>query len=162
MRLGFAGVLALLLVACTGAAGPTGATGPEGPQGPAGPIGPQGPAGPIGPQGPEGPEGEQGPMGLPGPAGSAGMTLVYITATMDQAGNATVSLPAAAGNTLNQPPAVVCYMRSPGSPGWLLVSDAWNTTSPYCAIGLTGGVWQASILRGLAGWQGAFVVAYNP
>lgn len=83
------GVVAALLLSCTGVQGPEGDLGPAGERGPQGFPGPQGVPGPtggpgaagptgatgaLGPTGPVGPMGEIGPPGPAGPSGPTGAT----------------------------------------------------------------------------------------
>ncbi|MBI2918255.1 MAG: cytochrome c3 family protein [Chloroflexi bacterium] len=65
-------LLASVLAACTGPAGPAGERGPAGAQGVAGPAGAAGERGPAGAAGLVGPAGPAGAVGAAGPAGATG------------------------------------------------------------------------------------------
>jgi hypothetical protein len=55
---------------------------------------------------------------------------------------------------------MACYTTSGTSTVWLAVNDGWSTTSTYCALVFSGGVWNAVMNNGIAGWTAAFVVVY--
>src|SRR5262245_23993983 len=143
-------LLLALAAACKGADGATG---------PAGPAGPQGPQGPAGPQGPVGPAGAQGLPGPAGPAGAAGTKFVG-TAVVSTTGGASVLLPTAAGNNINQPPLMSCYMGSTTDNVWLSVAGTPSTVGAYCGLVFTNGRWGAAMLQAPPGWVAAFVVVY--
>ena len=130
-----------LVIACTGAdgaIGPQGPTGPQGTQGPAGPTGTPGVPGPIGPTGPIGPVGPQGPVG---PSGS--ISFFTASGTIDATGRAVVTLPTSVPATAK--PNVSAYIAiSLAQPvTWILVSDAYNSTSPWCYLQLSNNTWTA-------------------
>jgi len=150
MKRSILAAMVLLVTACEGAVGPMG---PAGPQGSTGAQGTQGPQGPQGPQGLPGPAGPQGP-------GGPGTRLNYIVQVASD-GRARLTLPAAVGTDPTRPPSLACYVTDPTGPVvWIVVSDAFSTTSPWCYVGMTGGVWQAVMTQAPVGWVAAFVVVY--
>lgn len=113
----------------------------------------------TGPTGPAGPAGPAGPQGLPGPAGS--VNFYRITTTLNSNGAVSVALPAVVGTDINRPPVMSCYTGSTTTNSWLSVSDGYTSTStPYCGVTFSAGVWNAVMAQGTAGWFAAFVVAY--
>lgn len=165
MRLAAAALVALT-IACEGPMGPPGPAGPKGDpgqQGPVGPQGPQGPPGQMGQQGPAGPAGPQGAQGLPGPQGPAGAagtgTRLNYYGVINSSGSAVALLPYEAGSDPSMPPAIACYMSSNGQT-WLVVGDAYSSTSSYCGAVFSGGRWSVVLNRGIPGWYAAMVVVY--
>lgn len=143
----------LFAAGCKGADGPTGPTGPAGPGGPTGPTGPQGPPGVAGLPGPAGPT---GPAGTPGP----GTRLNYAVIVKPDS-TAFQTLPAAAGTDATKPPALACYVSVSGTGGWFAVSDGYTvTTTPYCHLSFTGGVYVAQMFQATPGYTAAFVVIF--
>jgi len=55
---------------------------------------------------------------------------------------------------------MACYMTSGTSTVWLAVNDGYSTTSTFCGLVLSGGVWNAVMSRGIPGWTAAFVIVY--
>ena len=107
-------------------------------------------SGDIGPVGPEGPQGVQG---VPGPG-----TRTVLAGQLDSAGNGAVTLPSAAG-TLNDPPAVTCYIAdSANSTAWLLI--ATSNLAGACGLGWTGATWGVAIVQSEPFWLFRIVVVY--
>lgn len=118
-------------------------------------------AGPEGPIGPAGPTGPQGPTGATGPQGPAGVQQLVVTATIDGAGDAVVTLPTAVGTNGSTPPAVSCYTAPTITTGaWLAVSDGFTVDAPYCGLAFNGSAWTVQLHQGIPGWVAAWVVVY--
>jgi hypothetical protein len=120
--------------------------------------GPEGPAGPQGVQGPQGANGTNGANGLPGPAGPG--TRLVLTGTISSSGGVSVALPAAAGTSMTNPPAMACYLTSSSSTVWLSIAGSPSTTVPYCGLVFSGGVFNAVMNAAPVGWLAAFVIVY--
>lgn len=118
----------------------------------------RGPEGPMGPPGAQGPQGNTGAAGLPGPPGPG--TRLVVTGIAGTSGEVRIALPAAAGTSMNNPPAMSCYLTTGGSTAWITVASTSSTTWPYCGLNFTGGVFQAVMLNMAAGWTAAFVIVY--
>jgi hypothetical protein len=109
--------------------------------------------------------GKDGPAGLTGPAGPQGTagpgTHLMFTAPIGASGGATVALPAAAG-TLSNPPALTCYVTSPGSTALLLVASSASNTYPYCGLvqSSSGGGLVAVMSGATQGSTALFVIVY--
>ncbi len=132
-------VIAAMLVACKGDAGPTGIAGPQGP---------------VGPQGPQGLQGVPGPAGTTG--GATGSRLV-LTGVIDQDGGVARALPSTVGS-FTEPPSITCYVSDGSSAIWL---DNLSGTDGTCALGqLTGGELAVGMTGAPAGWLYAFVVTW--
>ena len=118
-----------------------------------------------GEQGPTGPRGAEGAKGPEGPAGEAGPgTRVVLTGTIAAAGSVIVQLPVDAG-TIEQPPAVACYVGSTSSPNvWLVVASAPSTSGlPSCGLtasSRTARPISAAIINAQPGSPFAIVVVY--
>ena len=111
-----------------------------------------------GPTGPAGPAGPTGAQGLAGPAGPG--TRIVVTGTIGSSGGLALALPAAAGNAFTNPPAMSCYLTSPGATSWLAIAGTPSTTAPYCGLVLSNGVFNAVMSQAPVGWTAAFVVVY--
>ena len=87
-----------------------------------------------------GPEGPTGPTGAQGPAGPGAQIL--LTATIPSNGGVSLTLPAAAGTDMNNPPAMSCYITAdPGSTVWLTLTSTLTTANATtCGLVFSGGV----------------------
>lgn len=103
-------------------------------------------------EGPTGPAGPAGPAGAPGAQGPKGATPHIVTATVGSDGTATAALP---GGTLETPPAITCYVREPGDPGWVVLATSRDTV---CALIEVDGVLSAAVAGLPSGWDVLFVV----
>lgn len=103
-----------------------------------GSVGPQGPAGPTGPTGEQGPQGERSAPHI-------------VTATVGSDGTATAALP---GGTIETPPAITCYVREPGDPGWVVLATSRDSV---CALIEVDGVLTAAVAGLPSGWDVLFV-----
>lgn len=102
--------------------------------------------GPMGPAGPPGPEGEPGPG-----------TRVVRSTTVNSEGTAAVNLPAAAG-TLQDPPALTCYLAETSSGPFLVVGT--DLQGPICGLGQGQSNLVALIIDAPPGWVARFVAVY--
>lgn len=117
-------VMLVFLLAATACDGPQGPPGPEGVAGVSGPEGETGIPGPEGGGGIPGPQGEAGP---PGPG-----TRLVLSDMLDAAGTGGVDLPGAAG-TIDDPPAVSCYVSLDGSV-WFVVGGSPSINVLQCVL----------------------------
>jgi hypothetical protein len=106
--------------------------------------------------GKDGPAGLTGPQGIPGPG-----THLMLTAPIGASGGASVALPPAAG-TLSNPPALTCYVTSPGSTALLLVASTESSYYPYCGlVQSSSGSGLAAVMSGATqGSTALFVIVY--
>jgi hypothetical protein len=73
------------------------------------------------------------------------------------------ALPAAAGTDPTKPPAIACYTTDSLSSDpvvWLRVDDGYTSTSMFCGLVFSDGVWSVVLSRGIPGYWAAFVVLY--
>ena len=109
----------------------------------------KGDAGPTGPRGPQGPVGAEG---LPGPVGVG--TRLVLTAIVSKSGQASDTLPTAAGNSFANPPAISCYVSTGPGP-----SAVWVTWSS-CYLQVQGKHYFAYLHGATPGNTAAFVIVY--
>lgn len=106
----------------------------------------------------EGAAGATGPTGPTGPAGTPGPgTRVVLSATVASNGTATVTLPAAAG-TMQNPPALTCYIGPQGATSYLVVGT--DLSGPTCGLVASGGSLAARVIGAVPGWAALFAVVY--
>jgi hypothetical protein len=106
-----------------------------------------------GAEGATGPEGAPGPQGPAGPSGAPGQTRLVLTGNLDAAGNATRTLPAAAGSNTNLP-LFACYQ---------LINNIWATEKlggHSCALSNTAAPLNLAMVNGQALAAYMFVVVY--
>lgn len=126
----------------------------------------EGPAGPAGPQGQQGAAGANGATGAQGPSGAAGPgTRLWLPATTNIAGVASVNLPASAGS-INNPPSMTCYRAGNDNSGlpaptWLVVG---GINIGRCWLQGVNGNPNGSLVAGMDGlpanWPVGVVVVY--
>lgn len=114
-------------------------------------------AGAEGPAVPQGATGPQGPPGAPAPAGAS--RLIYV-GLIPAGGSVSAMLPASAGTSASSPPAVSCWTSNSNAGPWLAVADGYSSTSAYCGVGNSGGVWTVLLLPGTPGWYAAITTIY--
>ena len=104
-------------------------------------------------EGPAGPVGPAGPAGQPGPG-----TRITLNAVVSASGVASADLPAEAGS-LQDPPALTCYLGEPGSTVFLVVGlDTYSEIS--CGLGQDAMGLYAGMVGAPPGWTARFVVVY--
>lgn len=110
-------------------------------------------------EGPAGPMGPEGPQGLPGP----GATQIVLSGTFSTSAGADVDLPAAAGSSVANLPAITVYHGADASGPFLTIADGTSTvasSTTFYGVADVGDHLQVRIRNVVAGWSYWVVVTY--